>query len=308
MKKIFAPLNASYAPLLITSLVLLVAVFVFTTPPVAHATVGGPTYLYNLKYNSADTSVYFVIDSKSGRGCPPILRKISLETFAASTVLSCDQAESLTLEQVNAEIFGAIGNLKDLTQINLQNNGIHIEITKEKEEYLSDDFLLKTNYVADVYQHAEHLGAIRITGCKNDQPFLFGGYAVPGLNKKIIILLSAKSDCMEGGYINEILYPVNGTIEDRSPAGSIQKIDAPLTAEDGTITVYAASNDIDTTVGGNTSGNTSGNTNDNTYTVTPLPQDTTTTAKGLNGDQMTIALIAGAFLILGVALGFFAKK
>ena len=59
----------------------------------ARATVGGPTFIREFKYNPLDESVYYIQTSESGRGCPPGLHKISLNTSQSQVVYSCDQGE-----------------------------------------------------------------------------------------------------------------------------------------------------------------------------------------------------------------------
>ncbi len=61
----------------------------------ANATVGGGSYIHSFKYNPLDESVYFIRNDMGGRGCPPELIKISLNTGKEQTVFSCDMGEKL---------------------------------------------------------------------------------------------------------------------------------------------------------------------------------------------------------------------
>jgi hypothetical protein len=270
-------------------------VFLFSIST-AEATVGGPTYIYNLKYNPADTSVYYTSISESGRGCPPVLHKISLTTFKNSTVLSCDQGEKLTDQELAAELAGITAGFKDLTQINLANNDIGIMLERDREESWSDgsDLLLKIHFLASIYQDQKLIAKLPITGCSDNQPFYFAGYAVPGLNKKMIFLVSTpQGDCWEGGYTMETLHPTNGTIKDRGATASPQKTKGPLVPGDGTLTIsYESAPRPDT----------------DEVTPTSRPSPSPESPAKSQDDRATIALIAGAFLLIGVALGFFAKR
>ncbi|MDP3996511.1 MAG: hypothetical protein Q8P86_02360, partial [bacterium] len=75
------------------------SVFVFSllllTTESSFATVGGPTYISDFKYNPADESVYYIVNSQSGRGCPPELAKISLNSGISEMALSCDEGEKI---------------------------------------------------------------------------------------------------------------------------------------------------------------------------------------------------------------------
>ena len=65
---------------------------VFTLIPLdkASATVGGPTLIYDLKFDPATKSVYYTEQNYGGRGCPPELKAISTDTNQVRTIFSCD--------------------------------------------------------------------------------------------------------------------------------------------------------------------------------------------------------------------------
>jgi hypothetical protein len=179
----------------------------------SQATVGGPTYIYDFKYNPLDESVYYTSQSDNGRGCPPILAKISLVTGKSEIVFSCDDGEKLSSTSlVNYEINKITNDLKLLTPLNLRENDITIDIKFLNSEYFNSegDWLKNHNFFTSVYQGNKKVTDFTITGCNIEQPFIFSGYAVPGFDKKIILLSSAVNDCWEGGYIFEKLYVVDG--------------------------------------------------------------------------------------------------
>lgn len=238
----------------ITHLILVLAAFVFSvalfTGQVAQATVGGPTYVYSFKYNPQDESVYFIETSMSGRGCPPELKKISLNTGEVSTVYSCDEGEELLSksdsydsEIVLSEIRDITANFKDLSQINLRKNNISVDVDFVRDNYLegSPDWLLNKEFTATIFQNNKELSRQMITGCDIDQPFTYAGYSIPGFEKKIIMLVSAVEDCFEGGYTGEKLLVVGGLNElDKNYATNYRKGDSPLMASAATLVVSEA--------------------------------------------------------------------
>ena len=220
----------------------------------AHATVGGPTFVYDFTYNPANESVYYVKNSESGRGCPPELLKISLATGNSQVAYSCDEGERLivpangySISPVNAKIASLTNGFKPLTPIHLKKNDLSVDVRFVNYENISPEVseILKANFIASVSQAGKKLVEFPIVGCKETQPFTLAGYAIPGFEKKIVLLLSAKGDCWEGGYINENLHVVGGvTVLDRASVVDFAKDNSPLIAANGTIEVFAADNKV----------------------------------------------------------------
>lgn len=233
---------------------LVLSAFVFATAlftgQSVEATVGGPTFVYSFKYNPQNESVYFVEHSMSGRGCPPELKKISLNTSKVETVYSCDEGEELMLETgsydnelVLAEIRDITADFKDLSQINLSDNKISVDIDLVRDNYLegSPDWLLGRDFVATIYQSGKEVLRQEVSGCESDQSFTYAGYAIPGFEKKIIMLVSRTEDCFEGGYVGEELLVVGGLNDlDKSYATNYQKGDSALIASEATLVVFEA--------------------------------------------------------------------
>lgn len=228
------------APLLF--LILLSPVFTIKS---AQATVGGPTFIYDFKYNSSDESVYYIKENFGGRGCPPELIKISLNTEKVDVAYSCDEGEKLvpagnSYYVAASKINEITKNWKSLTPINLKNNNISIDVN-----YINDgakipgiNEVMTRNFSASVYQGDSKIDEFEIVGCSLDQPFVFQGYAIPGFEKKIILLLSAKGVCFEGGYINENLYVVGGVTNlNKEPLNNSLKGPSALIANEGSLTV-----------------------------------------------------------------------
>lgn len=214
----------------------------------AFATVGGPTLIHDFKYNPVDESVYYTLSSGSGRGCPPELLKISLNTGKLEIVLSCEEGEKMRGDNyesssVNSAIAKITDGFKYLIPINLKTNKIFIDVNFiDYTRFDSDpESIRNANFVASVYQDNKKIIDIPISGCSKEQPFIFGGYAIPGFDKKIVLLLSAKGDCFEGGYIDESLHVVGGVNNlDKTYNGNFHKGVSPLVPNEGTLVVFEA--------------------------------------------------------------------
>lgn len=225
----------------------LVLFFFFFVTGITYATVGGPTYIGSLKYNHADESIYFTSISESGRGCPPMLHKISLESEKTSIVISCEQGEAMfdnqgslrsDMSALYLEIQRLTSNAKDLTSISLPKNNINVDITFVREEKM-EGWVMRRHFVATVFEDNKKIDEFPLAGCSVDQPFTFAGYAIPGFEKKMILLASAKSDCFEGGYTGESLHVIGGVESiDKTQTGSWKSERTPLIPHEGTLVVY----------------------------------------------------------------------
>lgn len=208
------------------------------------ATVGGPTYIYDFRYNPQDESVYYTEVSESGRGCPPELMKISLVSGQPQVVFSCSDGEKLSSASlVSFEINKITKDFKQLTPLNLRENNIAIDINFLNSENYSPelDELLRRNFNTSVYQNNKKVADFTISGCKMEQPFVFAGYAIPGFDKKIILLSSAVSNCNEGGYIYETLHVVGGVDNLKKDYWSNSyKESSALVPNEGTLVVFEA--------------------------------------------------------------------
>lgn len=231
-----------------TFLAIFTLVLAIFTSSEAYATTGGPTYVYDFTYNHQDESVYFVEIDESGRGCPPILNKISLNTNTIESVISCDQGEAMRdqsgsydNEVVVAEIEEITSEFRDLSQIHLSDNEISVDVNFSQDMYLEngDNYLLGKEFLAHIFQGNEKVLEQDIRGCSMDQPFTFAGYSIPGFNEKIVMLVSAVSDCVEGGYTGETLFVVDGVDDlDKSYTTNNYKEPSALVVSEATLTVY----------------------------------------------------------------------
>lgn len=262
-----------------------------------YATVGGPTYIGNFSYNRDDSSIYYINQSYSGKGCPPELIKISLTTQTISDVISCNQAEQLTggIQALNTEIEVITQNFKQLSQFNLTNNNIRIELDFSNSESVEDtveDWIIKRNFIAKVYQGDKKVGEFAISGCKSDQPFNFAGYSIPGLEKRIAIVSSRIGDCWEGGYIYENIHIINIVDNiDRTPVLGTGKNELEvLKTNAGTLTVYPNKNET---------GVVSPNTDNNQTPISDNPS---------GNNNLVLILIAIVILLVGIITGNRFKK
>jgi hypothetical protein len=284
--------------------IIITATIIFA-PHQAQATVGGPTFVYGFKYNPIDESIYYTRINLGGRGCPPELMRLSLSSDKIDTIYSCDDGEKTIQKNgtydaslVTTEINKITKDFKSLNPINLKDNKISIDVdflNSEKAPYDINE-IIRINLSAVVYQDDKKIVDFPITGCSKEQPFTFEGYAIPGFEKKIVLLLSTKSDCFEGGYINETLHIVGGVnnLNKVFNTNSIKESSA-LTPSEGTLVVFESEEITNTN---NASSNQKIGEDD-------VKEDTsTTTPREENDFLIVIAVIACiVFTFLGVLLG-----
>ena len=272
---------------------LTVALFalLFLTPSLGvdsvFATVGGPTVIYDFKYNPLDESVYYTKQDYSGRGCPPELVKLSLNSGISEDAYSCDEGEKLLTQDnnydhsiVRRKIDAMTQGFKPLPPLSLQDSDISIKVTFNRAENYSPEFdeVLRRHFTATVYQNEVEVSEFPVTGCSLNQPFIFHGYSIPGFEKKLVTLLSTKGDCFEGGYINETLHMIAGVTNlNKTSASNFYKGPEVLIPNEDSLIVYR------TDKGG-----------DSNVSTPEQPRKTPLT---------TFVLIAVLFLILGIAVG-----
>lgn len=235
----------------LSTFLLILTISIFTATKVS-ATVGGETLIYDFKYSPADESVYYIRIDGGGRGCPPELMKVSLNSEKTTVVFSCDKAEKLQSEQVGIEIDKITKDFKFLTPLSLKANDVSIDVKFIKVETYGSESneILMRHFIAELYQNGKKIKEFPITGCSLDQPFTFQGYSIPGFDKKMIILMSAKGNCAEGGYISETLYVVGGVDNlDKTQVGNFFKGPTPLLPNEGNLVVYESDKSLTTNNG-----------------------------------------------------------
>jgi hypothetical protein len=163
-------------------------------------------------------------------------------------VYSCDQGEKLydgkdydaAIAEVRSEINAITQNFKNLVLISLKKNNISIDLKFVRTEKMSPeiDEIRNSVFKASIFKDGKKITEAEISGCNTEQPFTFAGYAVPGFDKKIVLLLSTKGDCFEGGYIDESLLVVGGLNSINKESLNFYKSDQALVPNEGTLTVY----------------------------------------------------------------------
>ncbi len=277
--------------------ILIVGVVFSCVTPTVQATVGGPTFVYDLKYNASDSSVYYTKQDGGGKGCPPELHKILLTTLEKSTVISCDQGIENSGD-MREEIAFITAQMKDLTQLHLSKNNFEIKVFTGEAKTIAEGWVSERSFVAQVFQDGNFISEIKLTGCEANQSFTFAGYAIPSLTKRIALLVSAKGDCFEGGYTTESLHVINDiTIYDRAISGT-PKSNTDLKPTTATLSVSAKMPDDHTKPPAG---------EQNVISPLPFPTPVSPPSTGPR-NEITIALIAGIFLIVGVVLGHHTKR
>lgn len=202
----------------------------------ASATVGGPTYVERLAHSPTENALYYLVNSQSGRGCPPIIHKIDLLTGADTEVVSCSEIEanyygpgifdSAAYNQVIENTFRS-ANL--LPVINLAANNISAEI-----EYVGvhrfDEYNTAADFRATLFQDPTAKRVINFTGCRQDQENNLRGYAIPG-SADLALVISRIGDCFEGGYKMENLYLIKGINMEATTVTSPNSPDTTVPAE-----------------------------------------------------------------------------
>ncbi len=204
---------------LFVSVLFVLAVFSFlTSTEKAFATVGGPTYISGIASDTTNKFLYYTVNDNGGRGCPPIIHKVDLNTLQDAPVKSCDDFEKefpyteAGLQAYNQFISGVYQNLSYLGSVSLEKNNITVDVKfiSEEVQYEGDyDYLGWTNFRARISQDGVELGSIDFRGCAEEQPHIFEGYMIPN-SDKMAFLISNKGDCFEGGYVKEILHVIGG--------------------------------------------------------------------------------------------------
>jgi hypothetical protein len=243
---------------IVTTLILTSFVGILFITSKVEATVGGETIIYNFKYNPVDESVYYNFQSYGGRGCPPELKKLSLNSEKVETAFSCSQGEKLLsasnnyeYSPVSLEIEKITKYFKPLTPLDLKANNITIDVNFLKDENYSFDSsqIMMKHFIASIYQGNKKVKDINITGCSLEQPFTFQGYAIPGYDKRMALLLSTKGDCWEGGYTYETLYTVAGVDNlNKSVKTNFYKSSSALLPNEGNLVVYESSKKSSTNI------------------------------------------------------------
>lgn len=203
---------------LFVSALFLLAVFSFlTSTEKVFATVGGPTYISGIASDATNKFLYYTVNDGGGRGCPPIVHKVDLNTLQDAPVKSCDDFEKefpyteAGLQAYNQFISSVYENFLYLGSVSLEKNNITVDVKFISEEIQEGygDSPVWSNFRARISQDGRELGSIDFRGCTADQPHIFEGYMIPN-SDTMALLISNKGDCFEGGYVKETLHVISG--------------------------------------------------------------------------------------------------
>lgn|GEM_PF-2695127 len=199
----------------------------------AHATVGGPTYTYNLRVThgagATPKEIMYISHSSEGRGCPPLIYLLNTQTKTSSILVGCDeplyeQNFKSTLDKYPVP----------LHRIHLPFNLIKAVVTVVRE--VEDDpgaFMgKKTEFLLELFQQDTKIASIPYSGCYPDQPHVIEGYATP-TGSLSVILVSTTGDCFEGGYVREQVFPVSGATLHYNYQLAPRKTSSPAIADAG---------------------------------------------------------------------------
>ncbi len=238
MKNIFKLLALGNVLSKTTVVVIFFAFTIFVSE--VFATVGGPTFVYDLKFDPKTETIYYTEQSLSGKGCPPELKSIKVVSGDKGTVYSCDESFvfSDSDQRINERINVFTSEMKILSSINLKKNNIEVLIKELNVEKIEESFVVKTNFTATILQNGKKVDEIAVSGCKTEQPFIIDGYHIPEDNNKVLLLISTKNDCYEGGYIGESLHVISGVkIVDETHINTY-KTNSALVPNEGSLIVY----------------------------------------------------------------------
>lgn len=205
-----------------------------------HATVGGPTYIDRVGYDALADQVYFLVNTQSGRGCPPEIMSVDVKSKQVIDVMNCDQIEKkygYSSEGYNTFVDDTFKNLTHLSALDFRRNGISVDVTYVGE-HRNDEYNVSSDFRADFYQNGKRIDSASYVGCYEDEPHVVHGYLIPETDA-FAVIISRIGDCFEGGYSEDSLFIIHGgKIVDPSPVPPPMDSSAPQVFR-GDLVVYA---------------------------------------------------------------------
>ncbi len=209
----------------------------------AYATVGGSTTIDRLSYSSQENSLYYRVDDKGGRGCPPLIEKLDLMTKVRTQLKTCDEIlpeyfkEQESQNSYDTYVQNIFRDLEAVRRIKLASNGISVVVEYMGEQSL-DEYNKVSSFQARVFQGNQQKGQIDYMGCHQDQPHVFSGYIIP--NTTILALLVSRvGDCIEGGYTKEDVYLIDHVTLPDSEYVMVPNLSSQPGVYRGDLVVYA---------------------------------------------------------------------
>ncbi len=215
------------------------AYFILSVSPV-QATVGGPTYIYNIRSNTDSDSgreigVMYEEQNIGGKGCPPEIYALDTKTGKRNVLVSCDEGIGNDTSSYQTKFAITLAKYPILlNRINLKYNSIRAKATVIREiggDY-ENNVSPKTDFSLDIFQNNEKKATLAYSGCKPEQPHIIEGYTIP-VNNFIALLVSTIGDCFETGYVREQLYIVPGITPHYPTALKIREKNTPAVVDAG---------------------------------------------------------------------------
>lgn len=178
---------------------------------VTHATVGGPTLIHTLQYGTEKNYVLYEEQNYGGKGCPPGANLLDLRDGSVVPMVSCSDADWMDTNAYNQRLESTLSRYPNLLKhIDLTKNGItaNVSVTKVTKSNEDAGIFPKTDFKMDVYQNGTLAGSFSYSGCSANQVHIVEGYVIP-YTTNLVLLLSTKGDCFEGGYTNETLHVIH---------------------------------------------------------------------------------------------------
>lgn len=251
---------------------------------IANATVGGPTYIHSVQTDSQGKEVIYQTEDLGGRGCPPEIFSINIQTGAKNVLIDCDDTENFDAITNMAKLEETLAKFPIiLNRIDLLKNGISAVskvVAEEKYDESKGNFG-KTDFSVDILQDGTKKETFTYSGCTPGQPQVIEGYDIPN-STSIALVLSTKGDCFEGGYSMDRIFIVpNVKKTDTTPLST--KSDGDVTAKEGDLSFTATNNS---------------SSEPTILEAIPMPTTTITERSPLNGYHIAIGLLV--LVILGL--------
>lgn len=204
------------------------------------ATVGGPSLVYNLRTNVEAREVVYDFHGLDGKGCPPEVFSLNLETGELRVVADCDDPEYEAAYAASIVAYPI-----PLARMHLPYNQVSAKASVLREiEVNPDNFAGGTEFGLDLFQVEKKIAAFTYFGCYPNQPHILEAYGTADESVAVIVV-STIGDCFEGGYIRERVFVAKGltSLYDYS-LGEGRKTATPAVvdadAETGNIVVFAS--------------------------------------------------------------------
>ena len=151
-----------------------IALAIVSIPQITHATVGGPTFISDIRYDEAANNIYYVRNSFGGKGCPPTINRLNVTSGVTtnSGLITCSTKNYSQIIDSFAQ------NFKGLPSVNLRKNNISASMRVVGKEEFSSGSLLRTKFEITLSQNGREKGVFKLDGCFPDQPILIAGYPV----------------------------------------------------------------------------------------------------------------------------------